>query len=93
MRHALRKQVDKMMDGYVDWHEACRLVTDAYRAWSNAHGPDVTVAFGWYMTALDREERAAEIYARRVRRVGELAVADQNPAATPGAWASVARRR
>jgi hypothetical protein len=39
------------------------------------------------MTALDREERAAEIYARLVRRVGDLATGEHNPAATLGAVA------
>jgi hypothetical protein len=91
MRIALRRQVDKMVDAYVDWHEACLLVSDAYRSWSSATGPDLTAAFGWYMTALDREERAAEIYARLVRRVGDLAAGEHNPAATLGAPASGAR--
>jgi hypothetical protein len=77
MSNSLCKQVDKMIDAYVDWHEACRLVGDTYRIWSNATGPYVTAAFRWYVTALDREERAAEIYARLVRRVGELATRDQ----------------
>ncbi len=89
MRNALRKQVDKMMDAYVDWHEACLLVGDAYRCWQGATGPAVAVAFGSYMTALDREERTAEIYTRLVRRVGDLAA--HNPAATLGAPASGAR--
>jgi hypothetical protein len=85
MRIAFRKQVDKMVDAYVDWHEACILVSDANCFWSSAPGPDLTVAFRWYMAALDREERAAEVYARLVRRVGDLAAADHNPAATLGA--------
>jgi hypothetical protein len=37
------------------------------------------------MTALDREERPAEIYARLVRRVGDLATGEHNPAGTLGA--------
>jgi hypothetical protein len=93
MSHLVRKQVDKMMDAYVDWREACLLVSDAYRSWSSAARPDLAVAFAWYMTALDREERAAEVYARLVRRVRELAARDHNPAATPGAPASGAASR
>jgi hypothetical protein len=61
----------------------------ACRSWSS--GPELTAAFGWYMTARDREERAAEIYARLVRRVGALAADDHNPAATLGAPTSGAR--
>jgi hypothetical protein len=91
MRNVVRRQVDKMMDAYVAWHEACLLVNDAYRSWSSAAGPELTAAFGWYVTALDREERAAEIYARLVRRVGALAADDHNPAATLGAPTSGAR--
>lgn len=93
MNSSLRKQVDKMLDAYVDWHEACLLVSDAYRNWSTATGPDVNAAFVWYMTALDREEHAAEIYARLVRRVGDLATGEHNPAATLGALAWGAHRR
>jgi hypothetical protein len=93
MNNELRKQVDKMMDAYVDWHEACLLVSDAYRIWSSATRPYVTTAFGWYMTALDREERAAEIYARLVRRVGELATRGHSPVPKLGAPASGARWR
>jgi hypothetical protein len=93
MTNSLRKQVDKMMDAYVDWHEACLRVSDAYRIWLSATGPYVSAAFGWYMTALDREERAAEIYARLVRRVGELARRDQSPVPRLPAPAAGARWR
>jgi hypothetical protein len=31
MRNALLKQADKMMSAWVDWHEVCLLVSDAYR--------------------------------------------------------------
>lgn len=72
MSDPLSKQVDEMMDAYVDWREACILVSDAYRWWSIAAGPDATVAFGWYMTALDREERTAEIYASLTVEIREL---------------------
>jgi hypothetical protein len=82
-----------MLDAYVDWHEACLLVNDGYRNWSSATGPDVTAAFVGYMPALDREERAAEIYARLVRRVGDLATGEHNPAGTLGAPAWRAHRR
>ena len=92
-RNALRKQVDGMMDAYVDWHEACLVVSDAYRSWQGAIGPDLSAAFAWYMTALDREERSAEVDARLVRRVGDLAARNHNPAATPGAPASGAHWR
>ena len=68
--------VDSMISAYVDWRDACRLVHDAYRAWARATGPRARVAFWRYPSALDAEERAAEVYASLVRRVGQLATSD-----------------
>jgi hypothetical protein len=93
MNSSLRKQVDKMLEAYVDWLEACLLVSDGHRNWSSATGPNITATFVRYMRALDREERAAEVYARLVRRVGDLATAEHNPAGTLGALAWRAHRR
>jgi hypothetical protein len=67
-----RRLVDKMVEAYVNWREACLLVTDAYRSWARTTGPGATFAFCRYRAALAQEERAAEIYARMVRRVGRL---------------------
>ena len=39
-------------------------------------GPCARVAFWSYTAALDAEERAAEVYASLVRRVGHLATSD-----------------
>jgi hypothetical protein len=68
--------VDRMISAYVDWHEACRLVNDAYHSWANATGPGARVAFWRYTAALDAEEWAAEVYASLVRRVGHPATSD-----------------
>jgi hypothetical protein len=67
-----RRLVDKMVDAYVNWREACLLVTDAYRSWARTTGPAATFAFCRYRAALEQEERAAEVYARMVRRVSRL---------------------
>ena len=61
---------DTMIGAYVDWREACRLVHDAYRSWASDTGPRARIAFWRYTAALDAEERAAEVYATLVRRVG-----------------------
>ena len=66
--------MDRMISAYVDWREACRLVHDAYRSWTSATGPRARVAFSRYTAALDVEERAAEVYASLVRRVGHPAM-------------------
>jgi hypothetical protein len=93
MTNEIRKEVDEMMEAYVDWHEACLVASDAYRSWSSATGLDASVAFGRYVTALDREELAAAIYAGLVRRVGRLVTSDQNPAGTldAPAWRAIWR--
>ena len=64
---------DTMIGAYVDWREACRLVEHAYRSWATPTGPRARVAFWRYTGALDAEERAAEVYASLVRRVGHPA--------------------
>jgi hypothetical protein len=68
--------VDEMISAYVDWHEACLVVHDAYDSWASATGPRARVAFRRYIAALDAEERASEVYAGLVRRVGQLTAND-----------------
>jgi hypothetical protein len=63
-------QVSETMAAYVDWRAACLRASETYRAWSTSIGFDATIAFGRYAAALDREERAAEVYAGVVRGVG-----------------------
>ena len=67
-----KRLVDRLIDAYVSWREACLQVSDAYRSWATETGIGATVAFGRYMTALDREEIAAEVYASLVRRASQL---------------------
>jgi hypothetical protein len=75
MNRLTRKRlVDELMDGYVDWRQACRVVHDAYCSWSGTTGAGAAATFALYSVALDREERAAEVYAGLVSRVGHLVV-------------------
>jgi hypothetical protein len=67
-----KKLVDRLIDAYVSWREACLRVSDAYGSWASETDPGATFAFGRYMAALDREERAADVYAGLVRRAGQL---------------------
>jgi hypothetical protein len=64
--------VDKLVEAYVDWREACARVDEAYRSWASETGLCASVAFGLYMAALDAEEQAAEFYAGLVRRADKL---------------------
>lgn len=60
--------IDRLIEAYVDWRDACDRVNDEYRAWALATGRDDRAGFGMYVAALDAEERAAEAYAALVRR-------------------------
>jgi hypothetical protein len=68
--------LDRMIGAYIDWREACGLVHDEYRSWTSATGPGAGVAFWRYTAVVDAEERAPEVYASLVRRVGHLATTD-----------------
>jgi hypothetical protein len=75
-----KRVVDKLIDAYVSWREACLQVSDAYGTWAGETGPGATSAFGWYMAALDQEQRAADVYAGLVRRAEQLPSSKDNPA-------------
>ena len=79
--------VDRLVDAYVDWRQACAWVNDSYRRCANEIGPRGRVAFGIYMAALDAEQQAAEVYAGLVRRAGELRWSEERAVETVGpAW-------
>ena len=71
--------VDRTIEAYVNWREACVRVDEAYASWDHATGGVAAKAFSAYAAALDREARAAEVYARRVQRVGVLLPVDELP--------------
>jgi hypothetical protein len=55
--------VDDLLDGYVDWRESTRVVTDTYARWFFASGPERTPRFAAYIAALDQEQNTAAAYA------------------------------
>jgi hypothetical protein len=67
-----RRMVDEAMDGYVEWREECVRVWDAYHRWLSAVRPDAALASRAYVAALDREERAAQVYAGLISRLDRL---------------------
>ena len=79
-----RLRVDAAMDGYVGWREACALVHHAYDGWRNAAREEARLAFGSYMSALDREERASQIYARLITAIAPPGAQDVEARATTG---------
>jgi hypothetical protein len=75
-----KRLVDRLVEAYVSWREACIQVSDTYGTWQSETGLGARSAFGRYMAALDYEEHAAEIYAGLVRRAGQLATSRHDPA-------------
>ena len=64
---------DPLVDLYVEWREECSSVHSAYERWCRAPRDDSPVAFAAYNAALDREERASNVYAALVQRVSPAA--------------------
>jgi len=62
-----------MVAAYSDWRRECASVRNAYRSWASARAVDKSLAFVAYNAALDREERAAKLFARLLRRSGQVA--------------------
>ena len=73
-----RAAIDDVVGAYWAWRGECAAVRSAYGRWARAATGDASFAFAAYRMALDREERAADIYCRllpRVRRRPDLDVA------------------
>jgi hypothetical protein len=59
---------DALIGLYVEWREECSSVQLAYERWGEASRADRAAAFAAYNAALDREERASDIYAAAIRQ-------------------------
>jgi hypothetical protein len=68
-----KRLADDAVDAYVDWREERATVWDAYARWTSAPVPDSLLAFSAYRAALDREERAAHVYAELMTRMSVAA--------------------
>jgi hypothetical protein len=66
-RQRERRPGDALIDLYVAWREDCSTVQLAYERWREAPNEDREAAFAAYNAALDREERASDMYAARIR--------------------------
>ena len=58
-----KRLVDEAMDAYLDWREECAAVWAASERWVGASVGDAPMAAAAYRAALDREERASDVYA------------------------------
>ena len=63
-----RRLGDALIDLYVEWREECSAVQLAYERWREASKDDSEAAFAAYNAALDREERAGDVYAALIRQ-------------------------
>jgi hypothetical protein len=79
IRAQRRRLLNEAMDAYIEWREQCRAVRVAYSSWAGAPASDAEVWYATYAAALDREERASELYARLAGRVGDLVPTDLEP--------------
>jgi hypothetical protein len=61
--------VGDAVDAYLDWREECDAVWEASDRWAQASATDAPTAVSAYLTALDREERAANVYAGAITRI------------------------
>jgi len=68
-----RALVESAVAAYTKWRRECAAVGNAYRRWVIASALDRPLAFDAYTAALDREEDAAQLYARLMRRAGRRA--------------------
>jgi hypothetical protein len=72
-RATLRERmIDETIEAYVVWREECVRVWEAYQRWVSAVRSDAAGAFMTYTAAIDREERASEVYAARISRLEPL---------------------
>ena len=77
--------VDRLIEAYVAWREACLGVEDAYQSWSRTARAGAASAFQQYSAALDAEQHAAEVYAVMYSRAGGRVAT--NAATFPGMMA------
>ena len=68
---ASRSLVDKFIESWVCWREACEAVHSAYARWQQCEAAQRGLAFAGYRAALDREDQAALVHSMCAGRVHE----------------------
>lgn len=72
-RRTREAAADALVHAYVAWREACARVRTAYDRCDGCHPRERELAYAAHRAALDCEEHAAGVYARRIDRVVQLA--------------------
>jgi hypothetical protein len=84
--------IDAAVDLYVDWREEAAAVRSAYQRWQDVPARDHALAHASYVAALDREERAAGLYAAALWRLAGRQPDRARPRARTR-WGSLTRLR
>ena len=79
-----RRLVDKTVLAYVEWREECTAVWDAYARCAGAPAQERAHVHTAYWAALDREEAAANVYAKLIARVVDLLESGMDHPLEPG---------
>ena len=64
-----KRLIDDAFDAYIDWREDSAEVWEAYERWIAARRDGAGPAFSAYQDALDREDRASQVYERLVAQL------------------------
>ncbi len=70
----VERLVDEAMDAYLQWRRECIALAEAHERWVAVRGGDPALAQAC-ADALDREQDAADEYARLCRRLGAQEIA------------------
>jgi hypothetical protein len=64
------EHLDEVLSAYVEWRRHSQFVQIAYGSWSESAVQERALRYAAYLEELDREQRACELYAEIVARVG-----------------------
>jgi hypothetical protein len=68
MRLQRQRQLNDALDAYLEWRQQCNAVWNAYSDWAAGRESDAALRYSQYSAALDREERASELYVGLIER-------------------------
>ena len=64
--------MDETVLAHMKWRAECTAVWEAYGRWASAPASDSAAAHAAYRAALDREDAAADVYAKLIEDVDHL---------------------
>jgi hypothetical protein len=67
-----RRLVNEALAAYLEWRQECSAVSLAYSRWASAGASEASLSYAAYAAALEREERASELYAGVIAHVANI---------------------